>query len=113
MGYYERLVYVARNFLEYENYGSNKAKAVKIISRYFPEKTTGECAIDFDSVCEVYKNAIAFARSNSAIYFEWRKTKERSPLDTLEKNFKESQKNVPVKTIDHILGWVYDWHLER
>jgi hypothetical protein len=109
MEFYDRLVYVARNLVEYKNYGGDPLKALKIVQKYFPGKSKEECNDQFTKVCEIYKAAIQFAHEHKEYYY----LNDKTLFVSREKEFEEKYRAVPPSVVKHILGWVYNWHLDR
>jgi hypothetical protein len=116
LNFYDRIIYVLRNFVEYGNYNKEPKKAIKVIHKYFPEKTIEECATGFNNCLNVYMDAIVFVGENKDHYFEKEKNRENNvvPKNFIkELDFIKKHKVVPEATIKHIIGWVFNWHHER
>ncbi|CAN5334549.1 hypothetical protein BH10BAC1_BH10BAC1_11110 [soil metagenome] len=116
LNFYDRIIYVLRNFIEYGNYNKEPKKAIKVIHKYFPEKTIEECTTAFNSCLSAYQDAIVFVGENKDQYWkaeENRKNNLPPQKITAELNFVKKHKDVPEATIKHIIGWVLNWHHER
>ncbi len=116
MEFYDRIIYVVRNFVVYNQYDKDSKKAAKVIHKYFPEKTIEECTRCFNETCKAYDDAIIFIEENKDYYRDYfEKLRNYLPVSPSQNQlaFLKKHSQVPSEIIETILHWVFNWYQDR
>lgn len=110
LNYEERLLFVTRNFVQYNGYGKDFAKASKVVKKYFKEKSLGNCRKSVEYFVKAYEEGIEFVAANKDDY--WLSTRP-ARLAEKEKEFFAAHSEMSDAIQYGMLYWIFNWYHER
>ena len=112
--YYNDVMRIVRNYVEYGYYKKEPKKAATAIRRKYKEKTLEDCLETFNRGCEVYQQAISFVDEHKDFYEDLFRKKE--PVRTYsaeEITFFNQHSDFPKELLGSVILFIYNWHHQR
>jgi len=116
MPFDERVLYIVRNFYEYDSYGKNELKAIKTLHKYHPEYDLAYCSSVFKEYHKTFTDTVDFVELHKDSYWEQYNNNSydaHSGPDEKERAFITLHDTVGEPIILMMINWVFHWHHVR